>query len=57
MENKTEEKYDADKSGTKSSDTDNFKDIDNLQVKDIEYTKSKLDKRVFNPVTKPWQIR
>jgi len=59
MENKTEEKYDADKSGSKSiSDTDDFKDIDNLQVKDIEYTKSKLDelknKRVFNPVTKPW---
>lgn len=61
MENKTEEKYDADKSGSKSSDTDDFKDIDDLQIKDIEYTKLKLDelkdKRVFNPVTRPWQLR
>lgn len=49
------------KSGSKSSDTDDFKDNDDLQVKDIEYTKLKLDElkdtRVFNPVTKPWQLR
>jgi hypothetical protein len=64
IKNKTEEKYNADKSGSKSSDTENSKDIvdiDNLQVKDIEYIKSKQDelkdKRVFNPVTKPWQLR
>ncbi|CAI6346321.1 unnamed protein product [Macrosiphum euphorbiae] len=62
MENKTEEKYDANKSGNKSSGTDSFKDVDNLQdVKDIEYTNTKLDelkdKQVFNPVTKPWQLR
>jgi len=61
MENKTEEKYDADKSGSKSSEIDDFKDIDNLQVKDNEYTKLKQDelkdKRVFNLVTKPWQLR
>jgi len=43
IENKTEEKYDADKSGSKSSDTDDFKDNDYLQVKDVEYTKLKLD--------------
>jgi hypothetical protein len=64
IKNKTEEEYNADKSGSKSSDTENSKnivDIDNLQVKDIEYIKSKQDelkdKRVFNPVTKPWQLR
>jgi len=36
MENKTEEKYDADKSRSKSSDIENFNDIDDLKVKDIE---------------------
>jgi len=32
-----------------------------MQVNDIEFNESKLDKlkdkRVFNPVTKPWQLR
>ncbi|KAL5233796.1 hypothetical protein ACI65C_001207, partial [Semiaphis heraclei] len=61
IKNKVEEKYDADESGSKSSDTGSYKNINNLQVNDIEYNESKLDKlkdkRVFNPVTKPWQLR